>query len=60
MSAATQFAQLTFDRLLAEGKVKESQREAFYLGVASGIGWSNERLDRHFVTTRQLEKGVAT
>lgn len=54
MSAATQFAQLTFNELLGAGKVEESQREAFYLGVASGIGWANESIGRRFVTTSQL------
>ena len=54
MSAATQFAQLTFDKLLAAGKVEESQREAFYLGAAAGIGWARERLGQRFVTTSQL------
>lgn len=55
-SPGLQFAKLTFDKLLARGKVNESDREGFYLGVATGIGWANDRLSRRFVTVQQLEK----
>lgn len=51
-----QFAELTFDRLLGEGKVSEDQRTTFYLGVAAGLGVASERLSRRFPASLKLEK----
>lgn len=55
MSAGVQLAELMFNKLLAQGKVSESERGSFYLGFAAGIGWANEQIDRRFVTIKQLE-----
>lgn len=50
-----EFARLSFDELFAKGRVSESQRNAYYLGVAAGIGLANERLSPHSTAAKQLK-----